>query len=246
MPGERYRSGDAVRISGGYQYEALTQGNAVQRFWHYNKQVTINKYLPANRSDLILDVGCGSGVISNFLAKSGASVRGIDGNPDAVEFAQDNFQLPNLSFERGLVDGEFVTDQPVDKVYCLEVLEHIYLEQGREMLSHFHRVLRPNGAVFLTTPNYRSHWPILEWLLDCFKLVPRLADDQHVEFYHSRKLKTLAISAGFQVERIVKTCFVAPWIAPISWKMAEKASLLETNSLFPGAILVAVLRKPGE
>lgn len=246
MASEKYRTGDAKPISGGYQYDALTKGNPVQRFWHHNKQLTIREYLPAESNDVILDVGCGSGVVSSFLADSGARVRGIDGNDDALQFANETFRKPNLSFEKGLVDAAFTADQPIDKVYCLEVLEHIYLEQGRQMLANFHRILRPGGSVFLTTPNYRSHWPILEWTLDFLKLVPHLADDQHVEFYHARKLKNLAESVGFEVQHLVKTCFAAPWIAPLSWSGAEKLSVWETGRILPGAILIAVLRKPEE
>ena len=233
-----------MKIRGSYQYDALTNGNAVQRFWHFSKQLTIAQYLPPEQSDYIVDVGCGSGVISSFLAESGAAVRGIDGNADAISFAQEKFCRQNLSFEEGLVDGQFETDRPVDKFYCLEVLEHIYLDQGRQMLSNFHGALRPEGAVFLTTPNYRSFWPVIEWLLDRLRLVPRLVEDQHVELYHRRKLRKLAESAGFRVDRVLTTCFVAPWLAPLSWNLALKAHHFETGSIFPGTILVAILRKP--
>ena len=204
----------------------------------------IERYLAPQPTDFILDVGCGSGVISAFLAESGATVWGVDGSRDAIEFASNQFRGENLSFHQGLVDDNFQTDRPVDKFYCLEVIEHIYFDQGRQMLSNFHRSLRPGGTVFLTTPNYRSLWPLIEWTLDTMKWVPQLADEQHVAKYHRRKLSDLAKSSGFIVEQIATTCFIAPWLAPLSWKLAEKTNELETGAVFPGSILVAILRKP--
>lgn len=240
----QHRTGDVAKIAGSYQFDALTKGNAVQRFWHANKQMAIQRYLPPQPSEFILDVGCGSGVIADFLAKSGATVWGIDGSEDAIAFAGKTFPQPNLSFHQGLVDERFQTDRPVDKLYCLEVIEHIYVDQGRQMLSNFYRTLRPGGAVFLTTPNYRSFWPLIEWTLDTLKLVPHLMDDQHVAKYHRSKLSDLAKSSGFMVEQMATTCFVAPWLAPLSWNLADKVNSMETGRFFPGSILVAVLRKP--
>jgi 2-polyprenyl-3-methyl-5-hydroxy-6-metoxy-1,4-benzoquinol methylase len=239
----KYRTGDRESIRGSYQYDAITRGYIVQRFWHFNKKLMIGQFLPPLSSDYILDVGCGSGVISSFLAESGAQVLGVDGNSKAISFAMQQFRQPNLTFEEGLVDSEFKTETLVDKIYCLEVLEHIYLEQGRQMLLNFHRVLRPGGAVFLTTPNYHSLWPIIEWLLDRSKLVAHLVEEQHVEQYHRSRLRSLAESVGLEVEYIVTTCFVAPWLAWLSWRLAEKVSLYESNRVLPGAILVAVFRK---
>ncbi len=241
---KQQRTGDIAKIPGSYQYDAVTKGNPVQRFWHANKRVIIERYLAPQPTDFILDVGCGSGVISDFLAASGATVWGVDGSRDAITFASETFRKENLSFHQGLVDELFQTDRPVDKLYCLEVLEHIYVDQGHQMLSNFHRTLRPGGAVFLTTPNYHSLWPVIEWTLDTLKLVPQLIDDQHVAKYHRRKLSDLATASGFIVEQLATTCFVAPWLAPLSWRLADKVNAIETGSVFPGSILVAVLRKP--
>ncbi len=238
------RTGDTVAIAGSYQFNAATTGNSVQRFWHANKTRTIDRYLPPRRGDTVLDVGCGSGVVASFLAKSGARVRGYDGSEEAIAFAKTTFERPGLSFHRGLVDQHFELEQPVDKIYCLEVLEHIHHDQGQQMLRHFHRCLKPGGAVYLTTPNYRSPWPLIEWTLDRCHLVPRLDGEQHVAKYHRSTLGQLSVSVGFTVERIASTCLVAPWLAPISWRLAQRVEAVETGNVLPGCILVAVLRKP--
>ncbi len=239
------RTGDTVKISGDYQYKALTQGNPVQKFWHYNKQISIKRYLPPSPTDLVMDVGCGSGVITSFLGESGAKVIGIDGNPEAINFATDRFSRPNVEFRLGLVDNDIDVSQLIDKIYCLELIEHIYINQAREMLETFLKILKPGGKVFLTTPNYRSMWPLIEWSMDKLGLSPPLAEHQHVEFYHKNKLERLCTEVGFEVELTATTCLIAPWLAPVSWSLARRMDALETRlPFYLGSILIVVLVKP--
>jgi 2-polyprenyl-3-methyl-5-hydroxy-6-metoxy-1,4-benzoquinol methylase len=236
------RTGDTVAIPGSYQFDALQSKSAVQRFWHANKQATIDRFLPPEEGDRIADVGCGSGVIADYLARSGATVTGFDGNGDAVRFASGQFTRPNLAFVQTLVDEDFETDHAFTKIYCLELIEHVYEHQGEAMLRTFRRLLAPGGAVFLTTPNYRSAWPVIEWSMDTFGLAPRLADDQHVAKYHPARLRAVAERAGFVVRVMTTTCFLAPWCAPLSWRLAEGLNRVETGKRgVPGNIVVAVL-----
>lgn len=237
------RKGDTVSIDGGYQHRAVTSGNAVQRFWHETKQWTITELLPPDADDFVLDVGCGSGVVSSFLGRSARRVLGIDGNPDAIDYAESNFASDRVAFMRGLVDETLTLDAPVDKIYCLEVIEHIYMEQGAEMLRNFKKLLREDGCVFLTTPNYRSLWPVIEWGMDRFGLAPRMADDQHVSRFSPTLLRDLCAVSGFRVERMVTVSFMAPWLAPLNWRLAVRCHQMESRVRWlPGAIVACVLR----
>jgi 2-polyprenyl-3-methyl-5-hydroxy-6-metoxy-1,4-benzoquinol methylase len=238
------RTGDAVAIGGDYQYKALTEGPAIQRFWHYSRQLSIRQYLPPEPGDQVVDVGCGSGTVSAFLGTFGAHVLGLDGNPDAVEFARRNFQKPNVTFEQALVDEALGSRVAADKIYCMEVIEHIYASQGEKMLTAFHTLLKPSGRVLLSTPNYRSAWPLIEWTMDKLRLTPRMQGDQHVELYHARKLGRLAERSGFVVERMWTCCLLAPWLAPLGWRLAERVHHLETAKPHRmGSILLCLLAR---
>jgi 2-polyprenyl-3-methyl-5-hydroxy-6-metoxy-1,4-benzoquinol methylase len=233
-----------ISIPGDYQHRAARSSSAVQRFWHAAKKLVVDEMLPPSRGDFVIDAGCGSGVIADHLASSGAEVVAIDANPEAIGFASSAFQRPNLRFVRGLVDDDLALERPVDKFYSLEVIEHIYRPQGLAMLRNFHRLLRPGGRVLITTPNYRSLWPLLEWSLDALRLVPTMADEQHVEHYHRGKLRRLGEEAGLEVDAIRTVCFLSPWIAPVSWRLAERAARRElANPLPVGCILVAMMSK---
>lgn len=239
------RTGDPIKIRGDYQHRALTQGHPVQRFWHASKQYTISHYLPPAPGDFALDVGCGSGVISSFLGKHGATVLGVDSNSEALEFANRKFHNDKVTFRHGLVDATFSLDRPPDKIYSIEVIEHIYYDQGLEMLKNFSSLIRPGGKVFITTPNYASPWPLIEWTMDRFHLAPPMAGVQHVTQYRKKTLESLCREAGFTINKSFSACLLSPWIAPLSWRLAKALHLLETKIPAPlGCLLVLILEKP--
>jgi len=193
---------------------------------------------------MVLDVGCGSGVIASFLSEFGASVIGLDANEEAIAFASGTYGSDTVSFQKAFADELATTSETVDKIYCLELIEHIYEEQGLSMLESFHRLLRKGGSVFLTTPNYRSLWPIIEWALDRFSSVAHLDNEQHVAHYSPKRLVDLVGKTDFRLARMGSMCFVAPWLAPLSWRFAEMLNEIEIRSpLRVGSILVAVLTK---
>ncbi|MGQ9848260.1 MAG: class I SAM-dependent methyltransferase, partial [Bacteroidales bacterium] len=237
------KDGDLVKISGDYHYQASLSKNKVQRFWYFAKKTAIKKYLKPNPNENVLDVGCGSGVISSFLGAFGAKVIGIDGNSEAIRFAKTKFKTDNVDFIHGLVDDEFSFDIQFDKIYCLELIEHIYYWQGLKMLQNFNRYLKPGGKVFITTPNYRSMSPFIEFFMDKFKLSNPMDRYQHVEHYNKRKLENICMQAGFFVKQIKTNWFLAPWIAPISWNSATKIDDFENSISWGGEILIAIIEK---
>ena len=242
-PGAR-RTGDRIAIEGAYQYNALKRGPAAQRFWHHAKLRSVDALLPPQPGDLVLDVGCGSGVVTAHLGRRGATAIGIDGNPLAIDFARQRFASESVRFQLGLVDDSFSVESRVDKIYCLEVIEHIYRPQALSMLVRFRETLHPGGQVFLTTPNYRSMWPLIEWLMDRSGRFPEMAESQHVEFYHASMLRELCQEAGFEVVSMRSMCTLSPWFAVASWRVGERLLGLELDSSFLiGPVLVCVARK---
>lgn len=238
------RKGDSVAIDGDYQHKALTEGPAIQRFWHYSRQLSIREHLPPASGEEVIDVGCGSGTVSSFLGSFGANILGVDGNPDAIDFARKTFGKPNVAFQEALVDEAFGSEVPIDKIYCMEVIEHIFMPQAEKMLTTFHNLLKPGGKVLLSTPNYRSAWPLIEWSMDKLRLTPRMQGEQHVELYHARKLQTLCEQCGFVVDRLWTCCLLAPWLAPLGWRFAERVHSIETDVPHRfGSILLCVLAK---
>lgn len=239
------RTGDAIAIEGDYQHRARHQGFVVQRFWHAEKERMIRSYAPPAAGERVLDVGCGSGVISDVLASFGARVTGVDGNPRAIAFARRTYHRPNLDFVQGLVDE--LADPPgsVDRIYCLEVIEHLYADQVHALLAQFHRLLRPGGTLCLTTPNFRGVWPAIEWTLDTLRLVPTLAEEQHVSRFSRASLRAALESAGWSVTQLRTFSTVAPFASVLGWNVGRSLARLEDRAGLPfGAVLFAVATRP--
>jgi 2-polyprenyl-3-methyl-5-hydroxy-6-metoxy-1,4-benzoquinol methylase len=220
------RHGDTVAIRGDYQALALVSDRLAQRFWHEAKFRLIDRLAPPQSNSRIADVGCGSGHISHYLAPNARAVIGIDGNRDAIRFASETFRAPNLRFVVGQFDvlREF---GPFHQIYCLEVLEHLFDTQGIETLALLREISAPGGRLFVTTPNYRSLWPLIEWGLDTFRLVPTLAGDQHVTHFTANRLREACRRAGWQVEQIGTFNGIAPFLAPLSQPLALAAERAE-------------------
>jgi 2-polyprenyl-3-methyl-5-hydroxy-6-metoxy-1,4-benzoquinol methylase len=222
----KHRTGDSVQIPGEYQARALVSDRAAQRFWHEAKFRTLERLLPPRRGGRIADVGCGSGTLSEYLARAATHVVAIDGNPAAVEYARRAFPRSNLEFVLGQFDA--LRDYgPFDQLYCIEVLEHLYADQARATLRLFREISRPGATLFLTTPNYRSAWPAIEWGLDRLSLVPTLDGDQHVTHFTRARLAAACRDAGWDIADLGTFNGAAPFLAPLGQRLALAAERIE-------------------
>lgn len=225
-PGSRRRDGDAVEIPGDYQARALESGWAAQRFWHAAKIRLLDRIAPAPSGGRVADAGCGSGVIAEHLARSAGTVVGFDANPRAIAFARAAYARPNLRFVLGPFE-QIPDEGPFDQIVCCEVLEHLYLEQAEETLALFARAAAPGATLVLTTPNVRSAWPAIEWLLDRSGLVPTLDEAQHLTLFSRPLLRRCCERAGWRVEELGAFNGLAPFLAPVSERLASTAERIE-------------------
>ncbi len=240
------RTGDKIEINGSYQYNAYYTGKAPQRFWHYAKLSEAENALEIKEGDQMLDVGCGSGLLSHFMANhKGTKVTGIDANPDALKFARSSYSNSNLEFKQGLLDELNFPESSFDKIAFLEVIEHISQEQGRQIVKTFQHLLKPGGKVVISTPNRSSLWPLIEWVFDKLKLVPNLGEEQHEYLYSGGELEQIGKEAGLRLEKRSTINTFAPWIAILSWKLALTIHQLEMKFIKRhGSILLYTFVKP--
>jgi 2-polyprenyl-3-methyl-5-hydroxy-6-metoxy-1,4-benzoquinol methylase len=241
------RVGDTVAIPGQYQHEATHRGFAAQRFWHQKRFEACLELLAPGPGMRVLDVGCGSGVFADQVARTeGVSVMAVDANADAVRFATSTYGRPGLEVRRGHVDELDLADRSFDRISFLEVIEHVHEPQARAALADFARLLRPGGRLVISTPNARSAWPLIEWALDRSRLLPTMEGEQHVAAYTPESLRTLVEQAGFTL-RESRTLFVAaPWLAGVSWRLAERvhAREQEPGTAFGALLVQAYERRP--
>lgn len=243
---------DYHAVAGDYQYHALHSGHPVQRFWHRGKLSMVDRLIrphlkPGSR---LLEIGCGSG---NLLLRAIV--------PGSYAVALD-LAMPSLAFVRSRLaeassgpdaPGGFVCVQSVgerlpladgsfDCVLLSEVIEH--LEAPQFSIREAGRVLRPGGRLLVTTPNYRSLWPVMERAVDLLNMAPRMAGEQHITRVNPAMLRRLLIDAGLSIEYFGTIYGLSPFLA---WVSPERAARLLARELARGSsrgmILVAVAVK---
>jgi|SRR5271157_428668 len=102
----------------------------------------------------ILDVGCGGGILSEALAKTGAQVTGIDLSRAAIEVAEQHAQKQGLKIDYRYESVEEVVRRRAksfDVVTCMEMLEHVP-EPGKIVVACA-LALKPGGHAFFSTIN---------------------------------------------------------------------------------------------
>lgn len=214
---------------GDYQRLAREKGHPIQRFWHGQKWRLVAATLGVQKADRVLDAGAGSSEIANrlrgeaafvcatdlsiapllFMARTGRSQE-RDGNDSPMAYvAADLHALP-------------YQDASFDRVVLLEVIEHLPPDRVPRCLGELRRVLAPGGKLLLTTPNYRSIWPVLEWLVDHFGGAAPMGGEQHICRFHPEKLRRALTQNGFRVVREGTVYHLSPFLAPLAAKLANR------------------------
>lgn len=105
-------------------------------------------------SPKILDVGCGGGILSEALAKSGAQVTGIDLSEPSIEAAKQHAQSQGLSIDYRVVSAEEIGHEQAgsyDVVTCMEMLEHV--PEPEKVIAACAQALKPGGHAFFSSIN---------------------------------------------------------------------------------------------
>jgi SAM-dependent methyltransferase len=95
--------------------------------------------IPSSEKNVVLSVGAGGDVSELIGRRIGARVTEVDIDPA---------RKPDIVAD--VCDMNMFADQSVDVIFMVEVLEHVKTPQ--RALDEMHRVLKPGGRLFLSTP----------------------------------------------------------------------------------------------
>ncbi|WP_035990484.1 class I SAM-dependent methyltransferase [Leptolyngbya sp. KIOST-1] len=172
----------------------------------------------------LLDLGCGNGSFSSFLAGQGFVVTGIEESASGIAQAQQAY--PNCQFHQGSIYDLDFTDlsQAFDVVFSAEVIEHLFYP--KELVRVAKQCLRPGGTLILTTP-YHGYLKnlALAFTGKMDRHFTALWDGGHIKFFSVPTLRQLVLSEGF-----INPKFQFAGRFPYLWKSMVCAATLSTKA----------------
>ncbi|MYM96917.1 bifunctional 2-polyprenyl-6-hydroxyphenol methylase/3-demethylubiquinol 3-O-methyltransferase UbiG [Duganella vulcania] len=150
----------------------------------------------------VIDIGCGGGILSESMARKGATVTGIDLSEKALKVADLHSLESGVAVRYKLVAAEEMAAQEpgqFDVVTCMEMLEHV--PDPSAIVRAAATLVKPGGHVFFSTLNRNPKaylFAILgaEYLL---RMLPKGTHD-YDKFITPAELAQYVRSAGLDVQ----------------------------------------------
>ena len=161
---------------------------------------------------LVLDIGCGTGVLGEELKKQGCKVDGVEYSEESADIAKtkiDEVFICNIETELPK------TNKKYDVIIFADVLEH--LRNPEEVLKNFLSLLKKEGSVIISFPNI-ANWSIrIKLLFGRFNYTKTgILDETHLHFYTIRSARKMIASTELKVEKIdITPNFVRFFLEPI-------------------------------
>lgn len=165
---------------------------------------------------LLLNLGCSTGIIDEFLSGHVGKVTGVDIDEPAIELARSRATADNLTFEIGDAMNLRFEDDTFDVVICSQVYEHV--PDADRMMVEIRRVLRDGGVCYFAATNRwalieRHHrLPFLSWLPSRWADVYFRAAGKGLAYYerHLGYSDLRRLVRAFRVEDVTGRILAAP------------------------------------
>jgi 2-polyprenyl-3-methyl-5-hydroxy-6-metoxy-1,4-benzoquinol methylase len=228
-------------IPGGYYDAVYRRGRGIQSKWHHLKFRRVIEEMEDHRRHL--DMGCGPGTLIGLLDDRFIST-GIDISTAEIDYARRVYESESKRFFA--VSARALPDdcRDYDVATVVEVVEHLTPAELDDVLRATIERLRPGGKLVVTTPNYRSAWPLVQMLVDRFGQLDYAP--LHINKFTPRRLRQLLQDLGLQSVRVHPYLALAPFAAPLGWRLADMLDHLERgpSERVAGLLLLGTGIKP--
>jgi ubiquinone/menaquinone biosynthesis C-methylase UbiE len=148
-------------------------------------------------SDIVLEVGCGTGTTSLRLAPSVSRVIATDVSSEMIAIAREKATAQacqNVEFSVATVAGAPGLDGAYDAVLAFNLL-HLIADRP-SALAHVHRLLKPGGLFVSKTPCLSEMNPFIWLAVSAMRLVGKAP---YVSFFSATELEAGIANAGFAI-----------------------------------------------
>ncbi len=211
VPHKEYDAKYFLTDCGGYAYFIEYHGLKIEE--RISKSLKLANIEPGIN---VLDIGSGRGELALHCALKKASAVGIDYSFDAIKLASElkkRYQATEnkISFIRGSATKLPLKNNTFDRIFLLDLVEHLHEHELDELLQDLKGLLKENGIIIIhTAPNrkyYDQGYKIIRVILYLLKGVKIEKDirssyekNMHVNEQISKSLKKLLKRNGFDAE----------------------------------------------
>ncbi len=152
-------------------------------WWFKGKRAYIKQVLPKTQNNNILDIGCGTGGLTQFLTSWG-TVTGLEQNDRARYYATKR----GIHVVKGSANKLPFNSKSFDIVTLIDVLYHKGINE-HNTLKEIYRVLKPRGTLLLMDCALPQLWSRHDTVMDARKR------------YLKHELEKQIVQAGFTVSK---------------------------------------------
>ncbi|MFA4945735.1 MAG: methyltransferase domain-containing protein [Lentisphaeria bacterium] len=121
------------------------------------------RLLDLRGGERVLDVGCGTGVLTRLVAQRlsepDACAVGLDAAPEMIQVARRRAAgQPHLRFDVGVAEALAYGDASFDAAISTFFFHHIAADLKRRSLAELRRVLKPGGKLVIVDVDVPSNW----------------------------------------------------------------------------------------
>ncbi len=154
----------------------------------------LDGFEPYRKTNRLIDVGSGVGYFLEVAKRRGWETYGTEFTEEAVSICEKKGAKMNL----GPLNPDNYEPESFDIITSFEVIEHI--NNPREEIGNFNKLLRKGGMVYSTTPNFNA--------LERYYLKSEynaLGYPEHLTYYTPKTLTKLFTDSGFRKKQIETT-----------------------------------------
>jgi len=162
----------------------------LERRWYQFAKPLIPR---ASAGQTLIDIGGGAGEFAAYTRELGYDTTLVDGNVHSVKRElKRGFKAMHADFNSGL---SAIPDASFDVAVCLEVIEHIV--PAEQLLREIRRVLKPEGFLVLSTPNFACARDRIGYLFGR----DLLCEGYHYRFFTAKRLAASFSECGFSIQQ---------------------------------------------
>jgi ubiquinone/menaquinone biosynthesis C-methylase UbiE len=180
-------------------------------------------YCQLSAGKKVLEIGCGTGTLTEELAKTGATVVATDIFPEFLKAVESRIGVnQNVSYQ--IADAETLevfADGSFDAVVGLSILHHLDIDKT---LSNINRVLKPGGLMAFAEPNMLNPQIALQKNIPLLKKIMGDSPDE-TAFFRWPFVKKLK-SANFSSNSVIPFDFLHPIIPNLLAGMVDELGLI--------------------